>query len=423
MIVLGGLLGALLMEYHNVHRTYAYDSAIYLAEAGVEEGIAMLNYGGSSWAGNGWSSVGGNTNYIKTVTNLTPIGSSSSIGSYTVSIYGVTGINPTITCTGIVNVTSATYAGSTATNMIRAVRVIVKRRTLFRYGIQAKTSVSISNGSVDSFDSSDPAYSANFDSAAGYGTYTNAPGKWKDNGDIAANSTNAAAIALGNGLVYGHANTGAGGTVTVGSSGFLAAIGSATNGVIDTSRVSHTMSVTPPDGALPSDFSAVSNLGSYGGGNLVGGATSPVDYVATSVTISGGNVLNFTSGYVRLYCQGDFTTSGSGYIHAQPGTTVEIYVDGKIVTSGSGIVNDAQRASSFSIVALGNDTVTISGSAAMYCTIYAPKSAVTISGSGSLIGAIVGNTFSLSGGMHVHYDEALRGGSGGQYAVMSWQEL
>ena len=76
-----------------------------------------------------------------------------------------------------------------------------------------------------------------------------------------------------------------------------------------------------------------------------------------------------------------------------------------------------------SVVALGSDTVTISGSAAMYCTVYAPNSAVTISGSGSLIGAIGGNTFSLSGGMHVHYDEALRGGSGGQYAVVSWQEL
>ena len=418
MITLGGYLLYLQSEYRIAYRIYYHSSALPIAEAGIEDGFAMLNYGNTNWSGNGWSTVSA-TNHTKVVTNFFHIGNTVVAGSYSVSCVGTTTNLCTLVSTGTVNATSATLLGAVNTNITRVVQVTVKPRGTFTGAVAAKTSVSISNGNIDSFDSSDPTH-ADFSGGLGYGIYD--PTKNKDNGDIAANASSAGAISLGNGLVYGHANTSPTGTVTV-SGGFLAALGQATNGVIDTSRVTHTATVTPPDGALPGDFSAVTDLGSVGSSlTLVGGAGAPVDYTADKVTVGGGKWLKFSGGYTRLYVLGDFTISGSGYSELLSDSTVEIYVGGKITISGGGIANDVQRAGSFALVSLGSGSVTLSGSSVTYATIYSPESAITISGSGSLVGAIVGDTFSLTGGMTIHYDEALGNSSSGSNGALTWLE-
>src|ERR1041384_6120260 len=87
MVALDGFLSFLSSEYRMVNRTYSYCNAIYLAEAGIEEGIGMINYGSNDWSGTGWS-VFYSTNYTKTVNNFVPLGGGSAVGNYTVSIYG-----------------------------------------------------------------------------------------------------------------------------------------------------------------------------------------------------------------------------------------------------------------------------------------------------------------------------------------------
>src|ERR1043165_4251339 len=80
MVALDGFLSYLASEYRMVHRTYSYGTAIYLAEAGIEEGIGMLNYGADNWAANGWS-IFQSTNYTKVTNNFTPLGGGSPVGA------------------------------------------------------------------------------------------------------------------------------------------------------------------------------------------------------------------------------------------------------------------------------------------------------------------------------------------------------
>lgn len=204
-ITVSTLLTMLNTEYRMVHRSYHYNEAIHLAETAVEEGIAMMTYGGGDWAGNGWSST--TNGYTKTVTNFYGVGSSSSIGSYTVSVSDPSGSNPQITGTAVV---SNSFLGSAIT---RSVRVIMAGSSLFNWGLRAKGQISLNgNAEVDSFDSSDPNYS-NYNYSEGYGTYTSS--KRKENGDAATNGSTSGIVSLsGNAGIRGNVSTGPSGTVS-----------------------------------------------------------------------------------------------------------------------------------------------------------------------------------------------------------------
>src|SRR5258708_33074082 len=74
-IVIAGVLTYLSDEYNANFRVHRWNQALHLSEAGVEIGLAELNYqysqGGSGFqSARGWTSLGGG-NYSKTVTNLT----------------------------------------------------------------------------------------------------------------------------------------------------------------------------------------------------------------------------------------------------------------------------------------------------------------------------------------------------------------
>jgi len=50
----------------------------------------------------------------------------------------------------------------------------------------------------------------------------------------------------------------------------------------------------------------------------------------------------------------------------------------------------------------------LSGGSGSYAVVYAPNSPITISGGGAWYGAILGKSFTDSGGSAVHYDKGLR---------------
>lgn len=426
MIVIEGLLSYLTSEYRMVHRTFSYGNAIYLAEAGIEEGIAGVNYGANNWAANGWSSLN-TTNYTKTTSNFSPAGSSSVVGNYVVNVYGPTNANPVVVCTGIVNAAYASVAGSSNTNVSRTIRATLGKRAIFQWGLLSQNQINLNGNSIyiDSFDSSDP-NASNFDYSKGYGQYDSA--EKKDNGDVASNGGITNTISVGNADIYGHANTGSGGTVSVGPNGFISALGQAQNGVVDSNRVSHSMNVdlTPP--ALPSGFNSLANLGSMSGTwSFSGGGSTPVDYTATSINLTGGNSITISSGYVRLYVTQNINVSGSATIHVENGAKLEIYVLGTTSIAGNGVANENYYAMAFQLYGLGTGSISVSGNGQLSGVIYAPQSDVTFSGGGSsgdVVGAVVGKTVTLGGHVNFHYDESLKNsGPSRGYTVVSWQEL
>src|ERR1051326_9033970 len=299
MIALQGLLSYLTSEYRLVHRTYSYENALYLAEAGIEEGVAMVNYGADNWSANGCSSFA-TTNYTKTVNNFTSTTRSSVLGNYAISVFGPTNRNPVLVCTGSVDTAYATMAGNNDTNVTRAGRVILGKRAVFQWGMLSQNQINLNGNdiSIDSYDSSDPTAS-NYDYSKGYGSYDSS--KRKDNGDVASNGGITNTISVGNADIYGHANTGSGGAVSVGPNGFVAALGQAQSGVIDSNRVSHSMSVDLPLPTLPTDWYPLNAATPYTittDSSLAGGGSSPTDYVVNSISLSSSSKLTINSGYV-----------------------------------------------------------------------------------------------------------------------------
>lgn len=427
MITIEGLLSFLGSEYRMVHRTYYHGSSIYLAEAGAEEGMGMLNYGNGNWAANGWTSIGSGASlyYTKTVTDLTAT-DGSSVGTFAVNILNPGGSNPTIVSTGIVNGASATVQGASNSNLVRAVRVITGKASRFNYAIQAKADVNLgSNIRVDSFDSTLPGYS-NYDAIKGWGTYTSAAGKVRDNGDIATNDTTPPSVPLdSNGKVLGHVNTGPGGSVTVGSGAFVSSLTNQVGGTIQPDRVSHTMNADLPAPTLPSNFSSAANLGNITASKtIVGGMSTPVDYTVSSVKMSNNQTLTFASGYTRLYITGNVLIDSNSSIALGTGAKVEIYVVGSVKLDSADKVNYGGRAVDFQLFELGSSDITLVSNGKFTGVIYAPNSNFIIDSAMDITGAVVGNTFKIDSNTQVHYDESLRNAGGsGAYAVLSWEEL
>ena len=102
-----------------------------------------------------------------------------------------------------------------------------------------------------------------------------------------------------------------------------------------------------------------------------------------------------------------------------------MYTAGNMSIAGSGVMNGPGFAVNFAIYGLPTCTsISYSGGSQFIGTINAPEAAVGLTGTSDAMGAVVGASFSLSGGMGLHYDQALRGNpKEGRYLVASWQEI
>src|SRR5687768_11565188 len=143
-LVVSGIMGAALASYmgvvrsqhRSVARSLAWNTAIPVAEAGVEEAMAHLNYNTNRGA-SGWTLVG--TNYVKSRTNAA--------GRYVVTI-STNHLRPVIT-------SRAYVTAPLSTNVIeRGVRVACTNRNVAIKGMLAKGKMTFSGDVIaDSFDS------------------------------------------------------------------------------------------------------------------------------------------------------------------------------------------------------------------------------------------------------------------------------
>jgi Flp pilus assembly protein TadG len=224
------------------------------------------------------------------------------------------------------------------------------------FGLIGLDSIDVSgNGNTDSYNSVNGLYSAALA---------------RDGGHVASNGN---ITMSGSGIVHGDAHPGVGKSV-------LLSGGASVTGT--TTPMTQTLSFPAP--TLPTSYFSVGAFSVSSGTFYVAAG----DYYCTSLSVS-NNATFYCQGPVRVFCSGPVNISG-------------------------GSINTYQNVpANMQILMLNSSSVTLSGQADLYATIYAPLSPVYQSGRADIYGSIVGKSLSFSGTWDggVHFDESL--GTGG----------
>ena len=134
---------------------------------------------------------------------------------------------------------------------------------------------------------------------------------------------------------------------------------------------------------------------------------SPGDY--GNVNMSGNKTLTLSPGTYNL---NSLVLSGNSALQISPPGQVIINIEGTgaskaVDLSGGTITNTTDVPFNLQINYAGSQPIDLSGGSGSYAVVYAPNSPITISGGGAWYGAILGKSFTDSGGSAVHYDLAL----------------
>ena len=422
-------------QYRSVARSQVWNASMALTEAGVEDGLAMINkYNGNfdnlhlwtnsvSVTGDNWTLLGNSTYHTRRYVRV------DNWGTNYYDVY-ITNFNnsPVVTAVGVATWQSYSSASpqayfatigvdtrsSSARVAKRTVSVQTKTDPLFAVAMAAVSTINLNgkNIATDSFNSADDKHSIN-------GLYPfGQPSMVNSNGDVCTLATIIDSIDVGNAKIHGKAKTGPKGTVTVGPDGYV-------TGAIDDDFNVKFPNVTMPDGTwLPVPNTSVTVDGTtypYAITSLV-----PADYLLNGLSSSLYIASNVTC---RIWITGNVNLTGTKEIKIDNGASVKMYMQGSTFkVSGNGIVNDNGNASSFYYYGLPSNTaIDFGGNGGFVGAIYAPQAAFSLGGGGSdtfdFIGASVTKTVQMNGHFNFHYDENLRKiGPGRGYIPVAWAE-
>jgi hypothetical protein len=439
-LIISGIMGVTLAsylimtqaQYRSVVRSQVWNASMALTEAGVEDGLAMINkFNGNfgnlhlwtnSVSSDNWSALGNNIYQTRRYVSM------DNWGTNYYDVYITNNNNmPVITSIGVaawkktyasaspqayfatVGVNSPSQAGRLAK---RTVSVQTKTDPLFAVAMAAVSTIDMNGNGIetDSFDSVDPAHSIN-------GLYPfGQTSMVKSNGDVCTLATIIDSISVGNANIKGKAKTGPNGTVEVGPSGYVS------GGVDDDFNVKFPTVTMPSGNWLPVTVQNVTVNGKLydwaimsDGDYLLNGFDSEL-YIATNVNC-------------RIRIMGNVNMTGDDEIRIGAGATVKIYMQGAIFkAAGQGIVNDNGNAQSLYYYGLpSNSSIQFAGNGGFVGAIYAPQAAFSLGGGGTdkkdFIGASVTKSVQMNGHFNFHYDENLRRiGPGRGYIPVTWAE-
>ena len=368
-------------------------------EGGIEEAFTHLQDDKGTMTANNWAAVSTNSTviYQKTRTN--------SDASYCfVAISNASTLSPTIYSKGFVP------APLGQGYISRLVQVNLATSPTFDKAIRARGALDLSGQAmVDSYDSSNTNYSTG-------GQYDFA--KRKAGGDVVSNSRNNPAVNVGNGHIYGHVDTGPGGTVTVNGGGSVGDLTWVSG--IETGWVDNDANASYPDQYPPTGYQLW----------VPPPAGTTNDYIMNNGNFAFSSGLKLqgsmlVQGTCNLYIGGgNFTITSGGSIIIAPGAKLNLYMDGPTTSmGGGGILNGTGYPGNFSYYGTTNNTtISYSGGVDFYGTINAPEANITLTGGASVFGAVICNTYtSKSSGAGLHYDESL--GGPGILKLVSYREL
>jgi hypothetical protein len=308
----------------------------------------------------------------------------------------------------------------------RRVRLTTVKNALYRGALVTVTSVSLNGNGIttDSYDSTQP------------NVYSGPSGEWSSiiegraHGNVGCNGTS---INIGNAKIKGYVATGPGGAVQWGSQGVIGSVG-----WVDTGHTGpedyvtwlrddfHADAFPVPEPYLPSDSVSITSP-----------PTTNINGIAyTYLSQSGPTKYSLTSfPAANVYVTGNVTVrlsgvSGSvilGDIVLAPGASLNLYV-AAASTTVSGNINSKGKPENFQYYGLPSNTAyKASGNAEFVGCIYAPNAAFTLGGGGNsdldFVGSCVVNTASMGGHYKFHFDESLQRSIFLGYVVTSWNEV
>jgi len=428
--ILATLVGSYftLIETQNrsVARSQSWNQAMTVAEAGVDEALALLNSGVQppNFAVFPWTSAGGGV--FKNDTNRPACKFGSSYYQAFIT-NGLAGANPVIISQGYV----PGPIGSPT--LLRTIRVPTKLRLTFPVKgpmiVEQTYNANGYNVGTDSFNSTNGSYSSQ------------TPGT---NGDIVSLTTNANSIVIGNGKIQGSVRTPPGGiqgvTATIGSNGKVgdSAWITSSNTGFESGHFRDDFTLPDfPDATLPNVTFLPPVLG---GGtapdglhydNLLPGGNYTLSSLSGSVYVGATNTVLYVTGSISISGTGGNPRNAPQEIHIGPGASLTLYMAGATTTiSGNGVVNDTGHASAFAYYGLpSNTSISLKGNGAFFGTIYAPEANFSLNGSGNnttddFTGASITKTTTMTGNFNFHYDESLSQLTTlGGYDPVAWQEL
>ena len=427
-MVLGSILGVLMISYLSmldnqnraVARGQAWNKALVVAEAGVEEAMAQLNAPGVSLnnlAVNSWTSTG-----TSTVCKTNVVGDSYSYvtifatnsAPVVVSTSYVPGPIGTPMLSRSVQITAKSGGGPTVSGAM----IVVNTINFNGQGIMTDSFNSATNRAV-----------------IGLPIYTNLPTLVADHGDISTLSTQTNAIQVSNGTVNGSVHTGKNGQVSIGTQGVVGDFSYTGNknnlGTIESGHAGQDAPSSFPDATLPSEtFWYTPPAGNY----VINGVTYKYlinDSKPYELSVLDGSVY-FKGTNCTLWVTSDIQIGTKGQVTIGPSGSVNMYVSATNPSiGGNGIVNESGYAANFNYYGLPSNTgLTISANTAFVGRIYAPEADFTLNGGGTqktptdFTGQSITKSATMGGHFKFHYDQAapiLQGGTG--IAVTSWAEL
>jgi len=443
-IIIVALTGLMLASYlrlvkaqnYNTARSQAWNSAVPVIEAGVEDALTHINLHTNALAIDGWQSAAGGSiywiqrevpegHYLVTISNWNPNVPSNqpvieSRGYVTMPYLVASAEGPFLALGG----GSGGGAPST-TYLARGVRVRAAQDRIFTKGLVADGKIDMNGNNIksDSFDSTDPKYNTN-------GKYDSS--KIKDGGDVATNSGLTNSLNVGNADIMGKVSTGPGGSIKIGNNGVIGSKDYVSNpanqGTVQTGWSKDDMNVSfppvknvPTGGVPPTSGSVNGTSYTY----VLGSGTFQMD----TLNLTGQKTMRVTGNAV-LYVVGNVNISGNAGIEIAPDASLMMFVGGSSTSiSGNGFVNESGNTLKLEYWGLpSNTSIDLGGNAGFVGAVYAPQADLRFNGGGNtttdFIGGAVTKTATLNGHFNFHYDEALKKlGPFKGYVASSWDEM
>jgi hypothetical protein len=380
-----------------VARSHAWNSALTLAEAGVDEALAQLNPGAPqpmiNKTANGWGGPSGGL--------YGPVSRSLSSGSY--SVVFTTDTNPVIYATGYVTIPAF------SATLTRVLRVGTTNAPLFNVANGSRLGIDLKGNGIatDSFNSAIASLSTN-------GKYD--PSKTSTNGDMASVG---GIVNVGNASINGSVLLGPTAAETINNGSVSGGIFSDFNFEFEDVVLPNTTWVPAVQLATPltingNNYDYVFNIGGdYTIDNLNGSSL----YVASNTIVR----LKLTGNAKPVNMEVDGIGAGAGRLI--------IYMDGPTFTLGGSQIVDGGNALNYSYYGTTNNTtINMTGNASFTGTIYAPEADIKLGGGGTtqydVVGSIIGSTIQMNGHFSLHFDEnLLSAGPSRGFVANSWREL
>lgn len=419
-----GYLWLVMGQGRAVQRSQSWNQAMTVAEAGVEEALAQLNWGPTPGEGdlsaNGWGKVATKTAGLDA---FGPPGQRTLAGGYyyssfTAPLNVANGSIATIYSTGYVS------AAVTRTEIARKVMVTAEFNSVptFPDAIDVVSNFSANGNGIatDSWNSHTNTLSTN-------GQYDSS--KTTNNGSVGAEYGQ---VDLGNHKVGGNLYLGPDATYTSSASNILGTINNDYNVQIPDVQLPD---VTWQD-AVHTNVTSVTTTTNHGILTYVTNTVTGVyDFNQSGnyrITAAGGSYPIQIEAGVTVTLDIQQTTFNPGTVTILGGPnksgTVYMYQESGSATLSGNTTAGGYRPENFIYYGLpGVTSLTLGGTTAFIGAIYAPEASLTLKGGGGnngIMGALVVQSLSMGGHYNVHYDQGLAGIGGPKgFTAISWREF